>query len=123
MNKRTSILSIAAAIAASALVLEAPSVIAAGDTADAGASGYSSQSANAQSGVPGVEANVGSNASDRGLPGVEMNVGRDGDQNNTATLGAGPDMGNSGDTSTMGAGNDMDTNGQQSPRPMRTDRG
>lgn len=36
-------------------------------------------------GVPGVDVDVGKNASDKGLPGVEMNVGKDGDQKNIDT--------------------------------------
>ena len=33
-------------------------------------------------GVPGVNVDVGKNASDKGLPGVEANIGKDGDQKN-----------------------------------------
>src|SRR5688572_615156 len=116
MTKRSS-LSIAAVLAASALALQAP--IAGAQSTDA-------------RGVPGVEANVGNNASDRGVPGVEMNVGRQGDQNNvnSRALGAGADTGttagaNTGGTgSTMGAraGAGVNTDGTTS-RPMRADRG
>lgn len=118
MNKRNSTLSIAAVLAASVLALQAPI---------AGA-----QSSSGQQGVPGVEVNVGDNASDRGLPGVEMNVGRDGDQNNvdigrngdqnnvdTRALGAGADT-----TGTLGAGtgtSGMNADGSTS-LPMRADR-
>lgn len=103
MNKH---ITIAAAVAASLLALQAPIAGAADNDTKA-----------SQSGVPGVEVNVGDNASDRGLPGVEMNVGRDGDQKNvdTGTLGAGPD------TSTNGS---SQTNDEASlDRPMRADRG
>lgn len=105
MNKH---ITIAAAVAASLLALQAPI---------AGAAGNDTSASSSQSGVPGVEVNVGDNASDRGLPGVEMNAGRDGDQKNvdTGTLGAGPD------TSTSGS---ADTNDEASlDRPMRADRG
>lgn len=80
LTKTTTSVSAAAVIAAAGFAFLAPTAGAADDK-------------DAQSGVPGVELNAGSNASDKGLPGVEMNVGRDGDQNNmnTSTLGAGPD--------------------------------
>ena len=87
--KRTSILSIAAVVAASAFALQAPVASA----ADNSASGT-------QKGVPGVDVDVGKNASDKGVPGVEMNVGKDGDQKNV-----GKDK-TSTDTSTLGAGSD-----------------
>lgn len=112
MNKRNTTFSIAAVLAASAFVLQAPVASAAGDTTATG----TSQSVDGQPGVPGVELNVGNNASDRGLPGVEMNIGPQGDQDNldtTRTLGAGADtrgsLGTDGDGSTM--------------RPMQADRG
>ena len=74
-----------------------------------------------QRGVPGVEANVGKNASDRGLPGVEMNVGRDGDQNNV-DIGRNGDQRNIG-TRSLGAGPDTTrTNADGTTRPLRTDR-
>lgn len=106
MNKRNSALSVAAVVAASVFALHSQV---------AGAAGETDKSASGQQGVPGVELNVGDNASDRGLPGVEMNVGRDGDQKNI-------------DTQTLGAGSDqttMGTNGsdKSSIRPMRKDRG
>lgn len=102
MNKHST-LSIAAIVAASAFALHSQV---------AGAADDSKQSSSGQQGVPGVELNVGDNASDRGLPGVEMNVGRDGDQKNI-------------DTQTLGAGSDRTTtNGDQKAiRPMRKDRG
>jgi len=85
--KRTSLFSIAAVVAASAFALHAPIASAADNAA---------QSTN--KGAPGVDVDVGKNASDKGLPGVEMNVGKDGDQKNinkdnksTSTLGAGSD--------------------------------
>jgi hypothetical protein len=85
LTKTTTSVSVAAVIAAAGFALQAPVAGAAGEK-------------DAHSGVPGVEMNVGSNASDKGLPGVEMNIGRDGDQNNvdTSTLGAGPDTSESG---------------------------
>ena len=108
MNKRTTTFSVAAVLAASVLALQAP-VAGAADNDKAAQS----------SGVPGVEMNVGNNASDRGVPGVEMNVGRDGDQNNinsdTRTLGAGADQGTA-DQSNMNADTSLD-------RPARADRG
>lgn len=80
MTKRSS-LSLAAMIAASVLALNAPGAIA--------------QTAETQRGTPGVDVDIGKNASNGGLPGVEMNVGKDGDQKNlpadTRQLGAGPD--------------------------------
>lgn len=102
MKKRTSILSVAAVLAASTLALQSPAVIAAGDTASTSGEINTSQSAETQRGVPGVDVDLGNNASDRGLPGVEMNVGRDGDQNNvdTTTLGAGADTGTASDDET-----------------------
>jgi hypothetical protein len=94
MKKQLSILSIAAVLSASVIAQQTPATTQSTD----------------QKGVPGVEMNVGSNASDRGLPGVEANIGRDGDQKNinTGTLGAGSATGTNPDGSTM--------------RPMRTDR-
>ena len=87
--KRTSLFSIAAVVAASAFALHAPIASAADNTA---------QSTDTKKGAPGVDVDVGKNASDKGLPGVEMNVGKDGDQKNinkdnksTSTLGAGSD--------------------------------
>lgn len=88
--KRTSLLSIAAVVA-SAFALHAPIASAADNAA---------QSTDTKKGVPGVDVDVGKNASDKGLPGVEMNVGKDGDQKNinkdqtkkdTRTLGANSD--------------------------------
>lgn len=115
MTKRHSNLSLAAVFAASVLAWQVPQAIAAGDNASAG-----------QQGVPGVEVNVGNDASDRGLPGVEMNVGRQGDQDNmdTRTLGAGTDAGSSTDMRTGTAGSaDLSANGDASTsRPLRTDR-
>jgi len=87
---RTSILSIAAIVAASTLALHAPLAAA----ADKAAADKAGQTAETKRGVPGVDVDVGKNASDRGLPGVEMNVGKDGDQKNldgTNKLGAGAD--------------------------------
>lgn len=109
MNKHTTIFSIAAVIAASGLALQAPL---------AGAADDSARAADAQ-GVPGVEMNVGNNASDRGLPGVEANVGAQGDQNNA--IGAPGDQDNI-DTRTLGAGADtgLDADGS---RALRADRG
>lgn len=108
MNKRNTTLSVAAVLAASVLALQAP-------VAGAADNDKSAQS----SGVPGVEMNVGNNASDRGVPGVEMNVGRDGDQknidSNTRTLGAGADQGTA-DRNNMNADTSLD-------RPARADRG
>ena len=104
---RHSTFSVAAILAASVLALQAPVA--------------SAQTTTDQRGVPGVEANVGKNASDRGLPGVEMNVGRQGDQNNV-------DIGRNGDqrnvnTQSLGAGpNTMGTSADGTTRPMRTDR-
>lgn len=94
MKKHLSILSIAAILSAPVMAQQ---------------SSTTTQSTD-QRGVPGVEMNVGKNASDRGVPGVEMNVGRDGDQKNinTGTLGAGSATGTNSDGSTT--------------RPMRTDR-
>lgn len=101
MKKQLSILSIAAILSAPVLAQQAPSSSTTPSTA---------QSAETQRGVPGVDVDVGKNASDRGVPGVEMNAGRDGDQKNinTGTLGAGSATGTNPDGSTM--------------RPMRTDR-
>ena len=65
LTKTTTSVSVAAVIAAAGFALQAPVAGAAGEK-------------DAHSGVPGVEMNVGSNASDKGLPGVEMNIGRDG---------------------------------------------
>lgn len=107
MTKRFKTASIAAGVVAfSALALQAPI---------AGAQ----SSTDSQKGVPGVEMNVGKNASDRGLPGVEANVGRDGDQNNV-------DIGRNGDqknlsTRSLGAG--PDTSRDATARPKRVDRG
>ncbi|MBC5782620.1 hypothetical protein H8N03_06660 [Ramlibacter sp. USB13] len=111
MNKRNVSLSVAAVLAASVMALQSPLATAAGNTASSDTSTSQSQSASNQNGVPGVEMNVGSNASDRGLPGVEMNIGRDGDQKNI-------------DTRTLGAGSDDSTVGSdmQSSRPLRVDR-
>ena len=106
MSTRNSTFSIAAILAASVLALQAP--VANAQTTD-------------QRGVPGVEANVGKNASDRGLPGVEMNVGRDGDQNNV-DIGRNGDQRNLG-TRSLGAGpNTTGTNADGTTRRMRTDR-
>lgn len=69
--KRTSAFSIAALVAASAMAFHAPGAFA--------------QTAETQRGVPGVDVDVGKNASDKGLPGVEMNIGKDGDQKNMDT--------------------------------------
>ncbi len=116
MNKRNSTLSIAAVLAASVLALQAPIAGAADNTASSADNGR---------GVPGVEVDVGRNASDRGLPGVEMNIGRDGDQNNV-DIGRNGDQRNV-DTSTLGAGADTSgmsgssTDGSTS-LPMRADR-
>ena len=93
MNKRTSSLSIAAVLAASALALHAPGAAA----ADYGTKS-TAQSAETQRGVPGVDVDVGKNASDKGMPGVEMNVGKDGDQKNVNT-----------DTNKLGASSDTKT--------------
>lgn len=128
MTKRNTTLSIAAVLAASAFVLQAPVAGAAGNSAAASGSANTAQSADAQ-GIPGVEVNVGDNASDRGLPGVEMNVGAQGDQDNldqngvnTRTLGAGADTTTG--TGTMGAGTDTGVNADGTmTRPMRVDRG
>ncbi len=108
MNMRNTGLSLAAVLAASVLALQAPI---------AGAADNTATSQSGDQGVPGVELNVGDNASDRGLPGVEMNVGRDGDQNNidTRELGAGADRGTAG-------GTDMDDQDSMN-LPMRADRG
>ena len=108
MNKRNTALSIAAIAAASAFAVHAQNY---GGSSDTNAQTNNTQTTESRQGVPGVEMNVGNNASDRGLPGVEMNVGRDGDQKNidTQTLGAGSDKGTMDDKSTM--------------RPMRKDRG
>lgn len=108
MTKRTTVFSAAAVLAASVLALQAP-------LAGAADNDKAAQS----SGVPGVEMNVGNNASDRGVPGVEMNVGRDGDQNNinsTRTLGAGADTGTADQQSGMNADSSLE-------RPARADRG
>jgi hypothetical protein len=123
MNKRHSTLSIAAVLAASAFALQAG---AAGDTSASGSA------AGSQQGVPGVELNVGNDASDRGLPGVEMNIGRQGDQRNldTRAMGAGADTGassgqaspGSSDTLGAGSGTQMDSGGATT-RPLRADRG
>lgn len=86
MNTRNSTLSVAAVLAASVLALQAPVVGA--QTSD-------------QRGVPGVEMNVGNNASDRGLPGVEANIGREGDQNNV-------DIGRDGDQNNVDIGRNGD---------------
>lgn len=118
MNTRNSTLSIAAVLAASVLALQAPVVGA--QTSD-------------QRGVPGVEMNVGDNASDRGLPGVEANIGREGDQNNVDIGRNGDqnnvDIGRNGDqdfdTRTLGAGADnwgTKTDGSTMMSP-RADRG
>lgn len=117
MNMRSTSVSIATVLAASVLALQAPIAGAADNTAATGANTATSQSARNQQGVPGVELNVGDNASDRGLPGVEMNVGRDGDQNNidTRELGAGADRG-------MTGGTDIDDQSSMN-LPMRADRG
>lgn len=110
--KSTSKVSIAAAVlAASVLALQAPV---------AGAAGNTAQSADSQGGVPGVELNVGDNASDRGLPGVEMNVGRDGDQNNV-DIGRNGDQNNV-DTSTLGAGADTSGSSADGSMTPRADR-
>ena len=115
MNKRTTTsLSIAAVLAASALVLQAPVASAQGNAASSGST--TAQASSDQNGVPGVEMNVGNNASDRGLPGVEMNIGKDGDQ---------PNINSSTDTRTLGAGSDLSgsTSGDsQTMRPARADR-
>ena len=104
MNKRTTTLSVAAILAGSVLVLQAPIAGAQDNNTQAG-----------QQGVPGVEMNVGESASDRGVPGVEMNVGRDGDQDNldTNTMGAGADTSG---TATLDSDSSLD-------RPMQADRG
>lgn len=125
MNKRNSTLSIAAILAASALAFQPPI---------AGA-----QSADAQRGVPGVEVNIGDNASDRGLPGVEMNIGRNGDQNDVTRrlgAGAGGEPGAGGDAGAAArsgtslnaddesarSGTEVNSGGSVT-RPMRADRG
>lgn len=111
MNNRTKFLSIAAALGASALALQMPMATAADYSASSGTN-TTAQASDTNNGVPGVDLDVGKNASDRGLPGVELNAGRDGDQqnigNDTRTLGAGPDMGTQDDS--------------QTTRPMRADR-
>lgn len=106
MNKRNTTLSVAAVFAASVLALQAPI---------AGAQDNSASSS--QQGVPGVEMNVGDNASDRGLPGVEMNAGAQGDQNNIDT---------NVDTSTLGAGSadtSIGADSEDSTLSPRADRG
>lgn len=105
MNKRNTALSIAAVLAASTLAVHAQNY-------GGGSSDTNAQTNNTQQGVPGVEMNVGNDASNRGLPGVEMNVGAEGDQKNidTQTLGAGSDQGTTADN-------------QSTMRPLRKDRG
>ena len=96
MSKCTSTLSIAAVLAASALVLQAPVASA----ADYDSKSSAAPSAETQAGVPGVDVDVGKNASDKGLPGVEMNAGKDGDQQNLNT-----------ETNKLGASSDMNSDG------------
>lgn len=71
-------------------------------------------------GVPGVNVDVGKNASDKGLPGVEANVGKDGDQKNLdVNVGnARNDRDVSVDTRASGAAGSMDT----TTRSARADR-
>lgn len=99
MKKQVTILSVAALVAGSVLAQQATS----------------NDNNNGREGVPGVEMNVGDNASDRGLPGVEMNVGRDADtRDDTRAMGAGAGT----DSGTI----DRDTDNSLD-QPMRADRG
>ena len=108
MSKSASTLSIAAVLAASALALHAPMA----NAADYGGKSSAATSAETQRGVPGVDVDVGKNASDKGLPGVEMNVGKDGDQKNLDS-----------DTNTLGAGADTKTHdAKPKAKAMRKDR-
>jgi len=99
--KRSNLLSIAAVVAASAFALHAP-VASAADT---------STKAETQKGVPGVDVDVGKNASDKGLPGVEMNIGKDGNQKNVKK-----------DTHTLGAGSDKTLDTKHAKKSKRADK-
>ena len=103
--KRTSLFSIAAVVAASAFALHAPIASAADNAA---------QSTN--KGAPGVDVDVGKNASDKGVPGVEMNVGKDGDQKNINKDKSGKD------THTLGAGSDKSVDTNAKPTGKRADK-
>ena len=98
--KRTSLFSIAAVVAASAFALHAPIASAADN----------------QKGVPGVDVDVGKNASDKGVPGVEMNVGKDGDQKNINKDGTRKN------TRALGAGSDTTVDTNAKPTGKRADK-
>ena len=104
MNKRVTSLSIAAMLAASAFAVQAQ-----GNTYSSN-NNNTAQSAETQRGVPGVDVDIGKNASNSGLPGVEMNAGAQGDQKNMNT-----------DTKTLGAGSDTKTT-QSKAHTKRVDR-